>query len=162
MLVHLDSARRLPAIPEALSKGVVKGTVIPWEVTTAIRLSELVGNHTEFSGDEAFYTAAIILVMNKDKYNALPDDLRAILDAESGEKLSKFAAQVMWDMDAGARKIAQDAGNTITVLDDAEVARWKAAAEPVVDQWVTDMDAQGIDGAGLIDEAKQLIKKYGG
>lgn len=27
----------LPAIPEALSKGVVKGTVIPWEVTTAIR-----------------------------------------------------------------------------------------------------------------------------
>ena len=152
----------LPAIPEALSKGVVKGTVIPWEVTTAIRLSELVGNHTEFSGDEAFYTAAIILVMNKDKYNALPDDLRAILDAESGEKLSKFAAQVMWDMDAGARKIAQDAGNTITVLDDAEVARWKAAAEPVVDQWVTDMDAQGIDGAGLIDEAKQLIKKYGG
>jgi hypothetical protein len=84
------------------------------------------------------------------------------LDAESGEKLSKFAAQVMWDMDAGARKIAQDAGNTITVLDDAEVARWKVAAEPVVDQWVTDMDAQGIDGAGLIDEAKQLIKKYGG
>jgi hypothetical protein len=47
-------------------------------------------------------------------------------------------------------------------LDDAEVARWKAAAEPVVDQWVTDMDAQDIDGAGLIDEAKQLIKKYGG
>jgi TRAP-type C4-dicarboxylate transport system substrate-binding protein len=89
----------LPAIPEALSKGVVKGTVIPWEVTTAIRLSELVGNHTEFAGDEALYTAAIVLVMNKAKYEALPDDLKAILDAESGEKLSKFAAQIMWDMD---------------------------------------------------------------
>jgi len=66
----------LPAIPEALSKGVVKGTVIPWEVTTAIRLSELVGNHTEFSGDEALYTAAIVLVMNKAKYDAMPDDLK--------------------------------------------------------------------------------------
>ena len=48
----------LPAIPEALSKGVVNGTVIPWEVTTAIRLSELVDNRTEFLGEEALYTAA--------------------------------------------------------------------------------------------------------
>ena len=152
----------LPAIPEALSKGVVKGTVIPWEVTTAIRLSELVSNHTEFSGDEALYTAAIVLVMNKAKYDALPDDLKAIIDAESGEKLSKFAAQVMWDMDPGARKIAEDAGNTITVLDQAEVDRWKEAAQPVVDQWTADMDAKGIDGTALIETAKSLIEKHGG
>lgn len=152
----------LPAIPEALSKGVVQGTVIPWEVTTAIRLSELVENHTEFSGDQAFYTAAIVLVMNKAKYEALPDDLRAILDEQSGEKLSTFAAQVMWDMDAPARKIAQDAGNTITVLDEAEVNRWKEASKPVVDQWVTDMKGKDVDGAALINQAKSLIKKHGG
>ena len=85
----------LPAIPEALSKGVINGTVIPWEVTPSIRLTELVKNHTEFGGPEALYTAAIVLVMNKAKYDALPDDLRAILDAESGAKLSAFAAEVM-------------------------------------------------------------------
>ncbi len=152
----------LPAIPEALSKGVVKGTVIPWEVTTAIRLSELVGNHTEFSGEEALYTAAIVLVMNKAKYEALPDDLRAILDAESGAKLSTFATQVMWDMDAPAKKIAEDAGNTIVTLDDAEVARWKEAAKPVVDRWISDMDGKGIDGAALIEQARALIEKHGG
>lgn len=152
----------LPAIPEALSKGVVKGTVIPWEVTTAIRLSELVDNHTGFAGEEALYTAAIVLVMNKAKYDALPDDLKAILDAESGAKLSTFATQIMWDMDAPARKIAEDAGNTIVELDDAEVARWKEAAAPVVEQWIADMDGKGIDGAALIEQAKALIKKHGG
>ena len=152
----------LPAIPEALSKGVVKGTVIPWEVTSSIRLSELVDNHTEFSGDESLYTAAIVLVMNKDKYEALPDDLRAILDAESGAKLSTFASQVMWDMDAPAREIAVTAGNNIVTLDDAEVARWKAAAEPVIARWVADMDAQGIDGNALIEQARALIEKHGG
>ena len=152
----------LPAIPEALSKGVVKGTVIPWEVTTAIRLSELVENHTEFSGNEALYTAAIVLVMNKAKYDALPDDLKAILDAESGAKLSTFATQVMWDMDAPAKKIAQDAGNTIVTLDEAEVARWKEAAKPVVERWIADMDSKGIDGAALIEQARALIKKHGG
>lgn len=152
----------LPAIPEAISKGVVKGTVIPWEVTTAVRLSELVENHTEFSGKEALYTAAIVLVMNKAKYEALPDDLKAIIDAESGAKLSAFASQIMWDMDAPARQIAVDAGNNITTLDEAEVARWKEAAAPVVERWITDMDAKGIDGAALIEQAKALITKHGG
>jgi TRAP-type C4-dicarboxylate transport system substrate-binding protein len=152
----------LPAIPEALSKGVVKGTVIPWEVTPAIRLSELVTNHTEFSGDEALYAATIVLVMNKAKYEALPDDLKAIIDAESGAKLSKFATQVMWDEDAPARAIAEKAGNTIVELDAAEVARWKDAAGPVIERWIADMDGKGLDGAALIEQAKALIKKHGG
>ena len=147
----------LPAIPEALSKGVIDGTVIPWEVTTAIKLSELVGNHTEFSGDTALYTATIVLAMNKAKYESLPDDLRAALDAESGAKLAEFAAQVMWDNDAPAKKIAEDAGNTVVVLDEAEVARWKEAAKPVVERWKADMEKKGIDGQALIDRATALI-----
>ena len=152
----------LPAIPEAISKGVVKGTVIPWEVTSSIRLSELVSNHTEFSGDSALYTAAIVLVMNKAKYESLPDDLRAILDEQAGANLSAFATQVMWDMDAPARQIAVDAGNNIVTLDQAEVDRWKAASEPVVQRWIDDMNGQGIDGAALIEQAKALIAKHGG
>lgn len=147
----------LPAIPEALSKGVVNGTVIPWEVTTAIRLSELVDNHTEFLGEEALYTAAIVLVMNKDKYNALPDDLRAILDAESGLKLSTFATGVMVDMDAPGREIGMGAGNNIIQLSEDEVARWKAASAPVVERWISDMEGLGIDGQALIDRARGLI-----
>lgn len=152
----------LPAVPESLSKGVVNGTVIPWEVTTAIRLSELVSNHTEFAGDEALYTAAIVLVMNKARYEALPDDLKAVLDAESGAKLSAFASQIMWDMDAPAREIAVNAGNTIVKLDEAEVARWKQAAVPVVDRWVAEMDGKGLDGKALIERARALIAKHGG
>jgi TRAP-type C4-dicarboxylate transport system substrate-binding protein len=149
----------LPAIPEALSKGVIKGTVIPWEVTPAVRLSELVSNHAEFTGDEALYTAAIVLVMNKAKYEALPDDLRAIVDAESGAKLSGMAAQVMWDMDAPGRAIAEKAGNTIVQLDAAEVARWKEAAQPVIARWVDEMKGKDIDGQALIDQAIALINK---
>jgi len=147
----------LPAIPAALSKGVINGTVIPWEVTPSIRLTELVPNHTEFGGPEALYTATIVLVMNRAKYEAMPEDLRAILDAEAGAKLSSMAAQVMFDFDAPGREIAVEGGNNITILDEAEVARWKEAATPVVDRWIADMDTQGIDGQALIDRAKALI-----
>ncbi|ASM71129.1 MULTISPECIES: TRAP transporter substrate-binding protein [Roseobacteraceae] len=150
----------LPAIPEALSKGVVNGTVIPWEVTPSIRLTELVSNHAEFSGDEALYTATIVLVMNQAKYDALPDDLKAILDEKSGAALSTFAAEVMFEYDKPGRDIAVEAGNTITLLDEAEVARWKDAAQPVINRWVAEMDGKGIDGQALIDQAKGLIDQY--
>ena len=147
----------LPAIPEALSKGVVNGTVIPWEVTPSVRLTELVKNHTEFGGAEALYTATIILAMNKSAYEALPDDLRAIIDAESGAKLSGMAAQIMYDFDKPGRDIAVNAGNNIITLDEAEVARWKEAAQPVITRWVDEMSGMGIDGQALIDQAKALI-----
>ena len=152
----------LPAIPEALSKGVVNGTVIPWEVTPAIRASELVSNHTEFSGDEAIYTATIIMVMNKAKYESLPDDLKAVVDAESGMKLAEFASQVMWDADAPAREIAVKNGNNIIELSAEEVGRFKDKAKPVTERWIADMDGKGIDGQALIEEAKGLIVKHGG
>ena len=152
----------LPAIPEALSKGVIDGTVIPWEVTPAVKLADIVDQHTEFSGKEALYTATIVLVMNKQKYEALPDDLKAVLDAESGQKLSAFAAQVMEERDAPGRAIAEENGNTIVVLDEAEVARWKQKAQPVIARWVAEMEAKGIDGNALIEQARALIKKHGG
>ncbi|MDF2373479.1 MAG: TRAP transporter substrate-binding protein [Rhizobiaceae bacterium] len=147
----------LPAIPESLSKGVIDGTVIPWEVTPSIKLTELVNNHTEFSGDESLYTATIVLVMNKARYEALPDDIKTALDAESGAKLSGFAAEVMYDYDKPGRDIAVANENNIVTLDEAEVTRWKEASEPVVGRWIADMDGRGIDGQALIDKAKALI-----
>lgn len=147
----------LPSIPEALSKGVINGTVIPWEVTPAIRLTELVKNHTEFDSKEALYTSTIVLVMNKAKYDSLPADLKAILDAESGAKLSGFAAKVMHDADVPTRAIATKAGNHIDVLPPSEVARWKEAAKPVIANWIVEMKEKGIDGQALINKASALI-----
>lgn len=147
----------VPAIPEALSKGVIDGTVIPWEVTPALKLSELVGKHTEFGGDTALYTATFVLAMNKARYESLPDDLRAALDSVSGAHLSKFAATVMQSWDKPGRDVAVGMGNEITTLDETEIARWKAASAPVVERWIADMSDKGIDGQALIDRAKALI-----
>ncbi|TNF61115.1 MAG: TRAP transporter substrate-binding protein, partial [Burkholderiales bacterium] len=40
----------VPAVTEALSKGVLDGTTIPWEVAPALKVQELVKNHTTFAG----------------------------------------------------------------------------------------------------------------
>ncbi len=147
----------VPAVPEALSKGVVNGTVIPWEVTASLRLSELVENHTEFGGDRALYTATFVLAMNRAKYDGLPEDLRAILDEQIGIEMAAMHAQIMLDWDKPARDIATEAGSNIITLDEAEVARWKEASQPVVEAWIAEMNEKGIDGQALIDRAQELI-----
>lgn len=150
----------VPAIPEALSKGVIDGTVIPWEVTAALKIPELTDSHTEFGGDRALYTAAFVLAMNKPRFDSLPDDLKAILEANSGLEFSGNAGKVMQGLDAPSRELAVASGNPIHTIDGDELARWKEAASAVEARWVSEMDGKGIDGAGLIAKAKELIEKH--
>ncbi|WP_319825420.1 TRAP transporter substrate-binding protein [Thalassovita sp.] len=149
----------VPAVSEGLSKGVIDGTTIPWEVTAALKVPELVKNHTEFSG-AALYTLTFVLAMNKDKYDSLPDDLKAVIDQNSGEEFSVFAGGTQADADGPARQKAVDLGNNIITLDAAATQEWRALSQPIYDEWVADMSGRGIDGQALIDEARMLIEKY--
>ena len=149
----------VPAIPEALSKGVVDATVIPWEVAGIVKVPELVTNHTEFPG-ASLYTTSFIFAMNKDRYESLPDDLKKVIDDNSGLEFSGWAGKIMQEYDAPTRKAAVERGNNIIELSDDEVQAWRDASAPTVDAWVKEMDDKGLDGSGLLEEAKSLIAKY--
>lgn len=150
----------VPAVPEALSRGLIDGAVIPWEITRPLHIADLVETHTEFSGDRGLYTAFFLFVMNKRSYERLPDDLKQVIDANAGASASAWAGRVMGEGDAPARQIAVDAGNTLVTLDAAETARWKEASQPVIDDWIVEMDDNGVDGSALYREAQALIQKY--
>ncbi|NBB81926.1 MAG: C4-dicarboxylate ABC transporter [Alphaproteobacteria bacterium] len=150
----------VPAVPEQLSRGVIDGAVIPWEVTVPLRVAELVDTHTEFGGENGLYTATFAMVMNKDRYDALPDDLKAVIDAHSGIEAAAMFGAAMDGGDVVGRQLAEEAGNTIITLDAEEEARWREAAEPVIENWIADMDEAGADGAALVDQARSLIEQY--
>ena len=147
------------AIPESLSKGVIDGAAIPWEVTAALKVPELVANHTEFEGP-ALYNISFVLAMNKAKYDSLPDDLKAVIDANSGHDFSVFAGSTQAAADGPARQIAVDRGNNIITISAEETAKWAELAQPVYDKWVADMQALGIDGQAMSDEARALMAGY--
>ncbi len=145
----------VPEVPEALSKGVIDGTTIPWEVTTALKSSELVHNHTGFSGDRGLYTQTFGVVMNKDAYNKLPDDLKAIIDKHSGIACADQFGKAMDEGDAKGLAVAQKLGNNIITLDEAETQRWKDAAQPVIQNWIDSTE----NGQELYDAAKKLVEE---
>ena len=150
----------VPQVTEALSKGVIDATVIPWEVTPALKVAELVSNHTTFGGDHAFYTTTFVLAMNKDSYERLPDDLKKVIDDNAGAELSAWAGKTMQEYDAPGLDIAQSRGNNIIEISAEDAEAWKAAAQPVIDNWLKEMSDKGIDGQALLDEARSLIAKY--
>jgi C4-dicarboxylate-binding protein DctP len=149
----------VPAVSEGLSKGVIDGTTIPWEVTPALKVSELVSYHTEFEG-KALYVLTFVLAMNKDRYESLPDDLKQVIDDNSGLEFSVFAGGTQADADGPARQIAVDRGNTIVTISEEDAEAWREIAQPIYDEWIADMNSRGKDGQALLDEARMLIEKY--
>lgn len=150
----------VPAVTEALSKGVIDGTTIPWEVTPALKVTELVKNHTTFAGKQGLYTQTFAFSMNKAAYDKLPADLKKVIDANSGIETAAFFGKAMDDGDKAGRAIAEKAGNNIVALDVAETQRWRRTAATVETDWVAEMKGKNIDGAKLASEARALIAKY--
>lgn len=146
----------VPAVAEALSKGVIDGTTIPWEVTKALKVPELVTNHTEFNGP-ALYNLTFVLAMNKGVYEGLSDANKAVIDANSGLAFSVFAGGVMEDADAPARQNAVDLGNNIITVSEDAAQEWQAIVAPMYDDWTGSME----NGQALVDEAKTLMAQCG-
>jgi TRAP-type C4-dicarboxylate transport system substrate-binding protein len=149
----------VPAVTEALSKGVIDGATVPWEVTPSIKIAELVKNHTSFSGPQGLYTQTFALSMNKATYNKLPADLKKVIDNNSGVETAAMFGKVVDEADLVGLAIAKKAGNNIVTLDEAETKRWRDAAATVETEWVAEMKGKGIDGAALAARAREFIKK---
>lgn len=150
----------VPAVTEALSKGVIDGTTIPWEVAPSLKVHELVKNHTTFAGNKGLYTQTFAFSMNKGSYDKLPPDLKKVIDANSGIETAAMFGRAMDDGDKAGREIAVKAGNNIVALEAAETQRWLRTASTVESDWVAEVAKKGIDGKKLAAEARALIAKY--
>ncbi len=150
----------VPAVPEALSKGVIDGAVVPWEVAPAIKITELVNTHTDFSGDKGLYTATFVFAMNKDTYAGLPDDLKKVIDDNSGKACAELFGNAMDKGDEIGLAIAKKSGNELITLDEAETNRFKEVGASVRADWIAEMNGKGVDAEALVKDAKDLVDKY--
>lgn len=150
----------VPAFPEALSKGVVDGGVIPFEVVPGLKVHELTDSHTGISGDRALYNTFFIWGMNKAKYDALPDDLKAVIDANSGIAVSAAAGAAMDKGDDIAEKLIREHGNAINFLDEYIVAEMRKIGDAQTAAWIVEATDKGLEGQAMVDDARALVAKY--
>jgi len=149
----------VPAFPENLSKGVVDGGVIPWEIVVPLKVHELADSHTVIAGDNAMYNTYFIFAMNKGKYDSLPDDLKAVIDANSGADASAWAGRAMDEGDVKSLEITKATDNTIHTLSDEATNDIKAIGAEVAAAWIKEMTEKGLPGQQMYDDAVSAMAK---
>ena len=151
----------VPEVPQMLSKGVVDGALLPYEIANPLKVHELVKYHSEFAGPQPrIGTTVFLFAMNKKKYESLPADLKKVIDDNSGRKIAEMAG-VNWDnIEKPGKDAAAKAGNSFPVMPVAEVDRVRAAVKPEIDKFLKELSGAGFDANALYGEAQALVNKY--
>ena len=137
-----------PEVREALSRGTAEAVTFPWGSMYDFKLTDEVQQHL----DMPFYMSAQVLVMNQGSYDGLSEANKAVIDAHCNPDWSAKVAKGWFDDDMAARdKLKADPEQTLNVPTDDEVAAWRAAAAPLLDEWRANVSAKGGDPDAILD-----------
>jgi len=144
-----------PETYEALAKGVVEATLCPIETLKGWKQGETI----EYVVDATAigYTTAMFVVMNKDKWAALPADVQQVFTEVSQEWIAKHGAA--WDeADQAGREFVTDLKRQFIHLPEAEQQRWKAAVKPILDDFAKQAKEKNLPGEAMLADIQAGIQ----
>ena len=137
----------------SLQRGVIDGLSFPWQPTGDFRLLELTKAHTNIP----FYNSALLVTMNKDKYDSLPDNLKKVLDDNSGKVMADLVGKITDKEDAKFKAEAQAAGHTmIDIPDPLNDPDWRGPLMEGTQKYLKDVKALGLDADGVYEKVKTV------
>jgi len=150
----------MPEVYDAIAKGVIDGEASNFETLKAFKFAEVVNYTTsvwQITNPYPFYVA-----MNKNSYAKLPPDVKATFDTLVGEYKERYI--LMWNsIDFVGKAAGMEQGVEFIDLPPAEVAKFKAAVEPVIVDYTKAMVAKGYSEAevkGWIQFIRERIEYW--
>ncbi len=147
----------MPEVYDAISKGVLDGESSNLETLRAFKFAEVVNYSTSIW--QITFPYPFYLVMNKDSYAKLPADIKVIFDELVGEY--KERSIMVWNsVDFVGKATGEEQGVEFIDLSPAEVAKFKAAVAPVIDNYIEAMVDEGYTRAeveGWIEYIRERI-----
>ncbi len=142
---------------DALSRGVVDGSMAPYEALQGWKWGEVVKYTVEDWG--ASYSTGMFVVMNKDKWNSLPADIQKIIEQVNEEYIEKQGKT--WDeIEKAGKDFTVSRGNKIISFLQDEDWKWQKAVKPLLDEYVKNMGNKGLPGDVVLKFYLQTIYKY--
>jgi TRAP-type transport system periplasmic protein len=146
-----------PESYELLSSGVADGTFFPLESIISFKLDTVIKYATLFPG--GFYSSSFGFFMNEDRWNKLSKQDQDAIMSLSGEPLALLAGKA-WDAtDAAALERMKQVGIQITEASPELVKGAQERAKAINDKWVKDATAKGVDGAKVLAEFHEEVKR---
>jgi TRAP-type C4-dicarboxylate transport system substrate-binding protein len=150
----------VPDLPQALSKKVVDGALVPWEIIPPLKLHELTKYQIEGKGRVRFGTTTFQVSMNEAKWKSLPPDIQKVFLDNTGPDWWRQVGKVWTDSEDVGIALVKKVGHTHIELSEAELAPFRAKLEPVVQRWIDEVSKKGINGKELVAVARATIAKY--
>jgi TRAP-type C4-dicarboxylate transport system substrate-binding protein len=118
---------------EALQRGTADGSIISWSGFAPYKLQEVSIFHIEAPLGQS----TSMFFMSKKKYDALPANVRRVLDANSGETMTRSFGKFFTDQwtDSRAPVAGAPQRHHIVGLTAAQSAAWQAKASPLISDW---------------------------
>ena len=146
-----------PESYELLSSGVADGTFFPLESINSFKLGSVVKYATLFPG--GFYGSAFGFFMNEDKWNKLSKQDQDAITSVSGEALARLAGKA-WDAaDRAALEEMKKVGIQITEASPELIKGVQERAKVIEEKWVQSATAKGVDGAKVLAEFREELKR---
>ena len=146
-----------PESYELLKSGVADGVFFPLESVISFKLDSVITQATIFPG--GMYSSAFGFFMNQDKWAKLPKPDQDAIEKLGYEHLARFAGN-SWDVaDQKGLEGLKKAGVPIVDADPALVAEVRKRSAPIIDDWIKKANAKGVDGAKILAEFREELKK---
>jgi TRAP-type transport system periplasmic protein len=152
----------MPEVPEAVQTGVIEGYMTSREVLQDFGLAEQIGFVTEHPTVVVTFAA----VMRQGDWEELPPDIQEVIE-ELSREMALWTAEYHDQQNIGGALdwAQQEHGLEIIELTDEERARWDERLEPLVEQWVSEVEGMGLPAREflerLYDLRDQYIEEYG-
>ena len=142
---------------ELLSSGVADGVFFPMESIISFKLETVLEQATLFPG--GMYSSAFGFFMNEDKWNKLPKQDQEALEKISGEYIARLAGN-SWDTaDVKGMEALKKSSVKIVNANPEMIAEVKKRSAPLIDDWIQKANAKGLDGAKILAEFREELKK---
>ena len=139
-----------------LKKNVIEGTLNDWHALTAFKLTDVVKKIMDYPTPGS----PLFILMNKDKYESLPDDMKAAIDKFSGDYASKMAG-VYWDSTRGWISDNQEKlGVEVYAATEEIVTKFESVKDPVHASYIEYLNKKGMDGKVVYDKAMEIVARY--
>jgi len=146
-----------PESYELLSSGVADGVFFPLESIISFKLDTVLEQATLFPG--GMYSSAFGFFMNEEKWNKLPRQEQEAIEKVSGEYIARLAGNSWDEADRKGMEALKKSGVKIVHANPAFVAEVKKRSAPIVEEWVKQANAKGVDAAKILAEFQDELKK---
>jgi TRAP-type C4-dicarboxylate transport system substrate-binding protein len=149
-------------VGEAIANGTLDAIAYGWDSATTTKGAgdKMLIEQVSVLVDANFAAPALMVVMNRAKWDALPPDLQAILDKHSPDFVGGNA-RIRETMEAATKKKLQaDPRYTYVGLSAEQRADMQRIITPAVTDWKASMAKLGIDGEKLLARAQELIQQF--